>query len=189
MSTAYSVGQMNQLADALEGAGFTPGDVTKLRSFSRLPEIRSVLLGFSQIVVVKHVIDLDANPFVPDGWEVDEHIKGGQLEWNPAMVALYVSEDQQNGKVIQGLKLRKELKGKPVYNANLLDYLLAHPELIPESWKGQEVFFWGSIYRDRGGSLNVRYLHWNGSRWHWIFHLLDGVWRADDPAAVPASSS
>ncbi|MFH1584955.1 MAG: hypothetical protein ABIB12_02390 [Patescibacteria group bacterium] len=179
---------MNQMGDALEAAGYTPEDVTKLRSdISRLREFKSVLVGFAQIVVVKHVIDCDADPFCPDGWTVGEHRKGGQLEWDPAKVALYLSENQQDGKVIEGNQLREELKGKPVYNANLLDYLLAHSELIPESWKGKFVFFWGTIYRYPGGILLVRSLIWSGDRWSWNLSWLDYGFHGNFPAAVPAS--
>ena len=46
---------MNQLGDALEVAGFTPDDVTELRSFSRLGELKDVLKGLAEIVVVKPV--------------------------------------------------------------------------------------------------------------------------------------
>lgn len=186
MSTVFSVGQMNQLGDALEAAGFTPEDVTKLRSSSLLPDIRSVLLGRAKIVVVKHVIDLDAPPFVPNGWDVEleTHIKGGQFEWDPAKVSLYLSEDQQDGKTIQGCKLRKELSGKPVYNANLLDFLLAHPELIPNAWKREVVFFWGTLYR-AGGRVYVRCLTWGGDKWEGSVYRVGNDFNAHNPVAVP----
>jgi len=73
-----------------------------------------------------------------------------------------------------------------VYNANLLDYLLAHPELIPDSWKGKAVFFWGKIYRVSSGRLYVRYLffHGHGERWSWSYHWLDYDFDSDSPAAV-----
>ncbi len=135
------------------------------------------------------IIDLDAAPFVPSGWKVEEHIRGGQLEWDSAKVALFLSEGQQNGKVIQGNQLREELKGRPVYNANLLDYLLAHPELIPESWKGKHICFWGTICRASVGRLCVRYLYWDGYRWDWDYLWLDNDFDDDSPAAVGASSS
>ncbi len=140
--------------------------------------------GFKQ----KHLIDLDADPFVPDGWQVEEHIKGGQMEWDPSKVVLYLDEKQKNGGVIVGNKLRKKLNGKPVYNACLLDYLLAHPELIPEEWKGKAIFFWGTIYRGSDGYLRVRYLVWRGGGWHWHCNWLVHDFNGDDPAAVPASN-
>jgi hypothetical protein len=36
MSTLYSIGQMNQVGDALENAGFTPAEVEKFRKFGNL---------------------------------------------------------------------------------------------------------------------------------------------------------
>ena len=191
MSTEYSVGLMNQLGDALEGAGYTSEDVTQLRSsVSRLRAFKGVLAGTAQIVVVKYVIDLDPDPFCPKGWTVEEHREGGQLEWDPAKVQLYLSENQQNGKVIRGSQLREELKDRLAYNANLLDYLLAHPELIPDEWKSELVFFWGTIYRYPDGRLYVRYLGWHGGgRWRWLFHWLGSEFYGYGPAAVPASSS
>jgi hypothetical protein len=151
---------MNQLGVALELADFTPVEVT---------------------------INCDANPHIPDGWSVEEHQKGGAFHWNAANVALHLDKGQRNGKWIEGYKLRKELADKPVLNANVLDYLLAHLHLIPEEWKGKAVFFWGTIYRDRDGSLCVRYLFWDGDRWSSCFDWLDSDWSDNDPAAVSAS--
>ena len=173
MSTLYSVGLMNQLGDALEAAGYAPGDVTDLRSkIEALKQLKGVLNGTSEIIEVKHIIDLNADPFVPDNWKVEEHIKGGLLEWHPSKVAFYLSAQQKGGS-IKGNKLRKELKGKPVFNACLLDYLLAHPQLIPESWKGKYICFWGTVYRDSDGNLFVRCLYWFGGHWCWSYYWLD----------------
>jgi len=134
--------------------------------------------------VVNHIIDLDKNPFVPEDWKVEEHIKGGELEWDPAKVALYLSEEQQGDKMIQGHQLREELKGKPVYNANLLDYLLKNPQLIPGEWECEAVFFWGTIYRDQDNSLCVRCLNWSGVGWYGDHSWLDYEFIAANPAAV-----
>ncbi len=133
------------------------------------------------------VIDCDADPFVPSGWKMEEHKKGGQFVFNPAKVKLHFSPNQQDGKVIEGNKLRKELTNKPVLNACVLDYLLAHPELIPEEWKGEYVFFWGTIYRDSYGDLYVRCLYFRDGGWDWRCHWLDFDWRGGRPAALSAS--
>jgi len=189
MSTLFSVGQVNQVADALEAAGYTPDDVTKLRSsLDALREFKLVLLGMSEIVAVKHVVDLDADPFVPDGWTVVEHAKGGQLEFDPAKVVLYLDEEQQNGGVIVGNQLHEKLKGQSVYNAKLLDFYLTHPRLIPEDWKGKLVFFWGTIYRDSGGNLCVRCLIWDGDGWNWLCRWLGNDFYDLRPAVVSASN-
>ncbi len=186
MSTLYSIGQMNQLGDALEAAGYTADDLTKMRSTSHLATFRNVLRGQVEIVVIKHTIDLDAKPFVPNGWKVEEHRQGGQFAWDPMRIALYLADQQKSG-VIVGNELRKVLKDQPVLNANVLDYLLANPELIPEEWKGKYIFFWGTIYRDSDGVLYVRYLYWRGGQWGWRYSWLGGDWYGPCPAAVLAS--
>lgn len=49
MSTMYSIGAMNQLADALEKAGFTQDEITKLKQFKDLKGIKAVLNGQAEI--------------------------------------------------------------------------------------------------------------------------------------------
>lgn len=137
----------------------------------------------AEVVIKTYTIDCDANPYVPDGWKVEEHIKGGELRWNPDEVELYLC-DKQKGNVIEGNELCKLLKDKPVLNANVLDYLLANPQLIPEEWKGKAVFFWGTIYRNSDGRLCVRYLCWRGGRWDWSNYWLDFNFDDRNPAVL-----
>jgi hypothetical protein len=129
------------------------------------------------------LIDCDAAPFIPDGWSVEEHKKGGFLKFDPTKISLCLSKKQKKGS-IEGNDLRKELINQPTLNANVLDYLLAHPELIPEEWKGKYIFFWGTIYRDSGGRLTVRCLYWGGSGWNEVYYWLDDGFSSDDPAAI-----
>ena len=148
--------------------------------------VRRFLAGNSEVVIKDHVIDCDANPFTPDGWKVEEHQKGGQFKMDVSRVELWLADGQKKG-YIEGNKLRKEIAKKTPFNANVLDYLLAHPELIPEEWKGKYVFFWGTIYRDSDGNLYVRYLYWHDDRWYWNNNSLYNVWHDDNPAALRAS--
>jgi hypothetical protein len=131
-------------------------------------------------VDTKHIIDLDADPFVPDGFTIEEHTKGGQREWDPAKVSLYLSPNQQDGKSITGDRLRKELTGRPVFNTLLLDFLMANRQLIPDSWKYKAVIFWGTIYRDPDGDLYVRYLCWRDGQWDWDYDWLEVGWGRND---------
>jgi len=142
----------------------------------------SVIKGTHEIKPIEHIINLDADPFIPPGWTVVEHKKGGLWKWN-SRITLHLSRKQKKG-LITGHDLRKELADLPVLNANVLDYLWEHPELIPENWKGKAVFFWGTIYRDSDGYLFVRYLYWNGSRWRRYYSWLDGGFSAFSPAAL-----
>ena len=136
-----------------------------------------------QILPTKHVIDCDADPFLPNGWKMEEHTKGGQWEWNTDQVELYLAGGQKDGGYVNGHKLRKQLKDKPILNANVLDYLLAHQELIPEEWKGKRVYFWGTVYRYSDGHLCVRCLGWHGRTWGWSSLWLGNDWFGGRPAA------
>jgi len=178
-----TIGAMNQLGDALEKAGFSAEEVTKLKQFNNLKGIRDILNGHAEITYPEHLIDCDATPFVPEGLTLVSHSKGGMWKWNPN-ISFYTSKKQKQGGYSVGNDLRKELEDQAVLNANVLDYLLAHPELIPESWKGKAIFFWGTIYRDSYGSLCVRYLHWRGSQWGWDCGYLDCGFYGDNPAAL-----
>ena len=154
--------------------------------------VQRFLSGSSEVVVKRHVIDTNADPFVPEGWKVEEHQTTGPrntglVEWNPSKVSLWLASGQQNGKSMQGHKLRTEVAKKSPFNANVLDYLLANPHLIPEEWKGKYVFFWGTIYRDRGEDLCVRCLYWRVVRWDWSNGWLGNDFLGDSPAALPAS--
>jgi len=182
MST-YSIGAMNQLGDALEKAGWLPEDVTKLKQFSNLQGLKDVLDNKAVISYPDHLIDCSAAPFIPPGWSIEEHQPGGLWKWDPAKISLYLSKKQRKGN-ISGHNLRRELLGKRVMNANVLDYLLAHPELIPEEWKGKYIFFWGTIYRRSDGCLFVRYLRWNGSEWYWSYYWLANDFYSGHPAAL-----
>ena len=54
MSKKYSIGLTNQLADALEAAGYEPDDVTRMRSnVEALRQFKEVLEGRAQIVQVE----------------------------------------------------------------------------------------------------------------------------------------
>ena len=172
-SSPYTAGQLNAMVKLM-----------KKQEGDDAPE--RFLRGELQFVTIKHVIDLDADPFVPDGWAVEEHQRGGSFEWSPEKVSLFLTEEQSNGSYNQGNDLRKKLEGSNPFNANCLDYLLAHPDLIPDEWKGKWAFFWGTIYRHSFGDLCVRCLRWDGDEWDWYCYWLDDGFRGRNPSAVPA---
>lgn len=137
--------------------------------------------------MTKIIIDCDKQPKIPyKGWTIEEHKKGGKLIWEPKNIELYLDSKQINGR-IEGNDLRKNLKGKPVLNACILDYLLEHLSLVPEEWKGKLVYFWGTIFSDADGSLFVEYLCWLGGRWRRYYSWLDDVWYGHEPAALLSS--
>lgn len=177
-------------------AGYEAQDWGKLaHDEAMLRQVLAVVRGQAEIKPFEHVINCDAAPFIPDGFTVEEHKKGGQWKFDPKAVAFYLSKQQKGDKYIEGNKFRKELEGKPVLNANVLDYLLKYPHLLPEEWKKDEryntryIFFWGTLYRNRVGSLCVRYLYWDGGRWYSLYYWLVSNWLAYYPAACAQAST
>ncbi len=147
-------------------------------------EVASIISLFEESVMSTpqpqpaHVIDCDAPSFIPSGdWKIagpEHQLPGsvpGQLVWDPAKIEFAFSLNQRTGMVL-GTELARYLAWKELLRANVLDYLLAHPEIIPNSWKeyrppkcrlvGCYIYFWGTIYQDKDGDLFVRCLHYDG---------------------------
>ncbi len=189
MSNLISVGHSNQLVDALEKAGFTVEDVTKLLQFSKLKYVRDVIHGKAEIVYPEYLIDCDADAKIPEGynWTVVEHRKMGNYKFNPVQLSLHFSKKQQASGFIEGDELRKELKDKKVLNSNVLWFLLDNPTLIPDEWKGKAVLFWGTIFRGSDGDLYVLYLRWDGSAWNWYDFWFGNDFDSSTPAVLASS--
>lgn len=184
----YSINLMSQLAVALRVAGFTCRDVTKLlSSVQELEQFREVIYGRAQIVKVKHFIDLDVDPRVPDGWKVVEHRKGGQLEWDLANVTLYFSKSEHIGGIVPWHELREELKEQLILNANVLDNLLANPGFIFDAWRGETIFFFGTIFCHSDGFLVVRCLRWHHGKCYGDYCSLSVNFSVDNPVAILAN--
>ena len=131
-------------------------------------------------------IDNTEQPTIPyDSWTIEIH-DTSLRKIDPSKISLYVSPEQKTG-YVEGIELQKQLKGKKPLNATVLDWLIEHPEYIPDEWKGKYVFFWGTIYRDSDGSLCVRCLCFSGGHWRQNYDWLDRGWDADGPSAVAAS--
>lgn len=117
----------------------------------------------------EHCIDTDAPPFC--GFapslkvSVTEHRGHGKFVWDATRVGLYLTEGQKKKCSLDEATMRASLSTQKVLNAAVLDYLLTHKYLIPESWKGNEVYFWGTIFDDGNGERFVRYISWWRGRW------------------------
>lgn len=151
MSTQFSIGQMNQLADTLERvACYTQEDVTDLRNSRIWHGIRLVLSGQAEILGQEQIIS--QKPYVPEGYKVDYH-DDSRVKFDPVRLGLYISEFQKNGRLISGRELLDELRleSVPILNACVLDYLMANNELIPRTWRKDNitVLFPGTIFSRR----------------------------------------
>lgn len=182
------VSQAHELKMAFRRSDWTNADIKVLSEGDLLAEVLKVIRGQSEIKPTEHLIDTDAAPLIEKGWSIESHIGHGFWKCNLKRVELFLSKEQkkndQNGGELR--KIIEALKDKKALNANVLDYLLAHPELIPRSWKGtKSIFFWGTIYRrDDNGNLYVRYLRWDGSGWCSRYGWLDVFFYSEFPAAI-----
>lgn len=214
--TFSSADEIQVVEFGLARAGLTHLEVKALASGDLLSRVRAVLNGQAKIVPVGEdssrvitlnettiVVNLGASPQLPfagakveqhlgDGWAIAERRTDG-LYMNGRKVVLRLSKKQAGGKIIRGHELREELSDKPVLNANILDVLFENPHLIPEEWKKDKrgntryIFFWGTVYRDSGGGLYVRYLCFDDGAWRRNYCWLGFDWSSDDPAALLAS--
>ena len=78
MSSDYSFDQIGQLVSFLRKNSWTKDYLTKLGQCGeqKSAEIRSYLDGLAEITVRVHIIDLDADPLIPqDGWKVKNTAK------------------------------------------------------------------------------------------------------------------
>jgi hypothetical protein len=128
-------------------------------------------------------IKLPKKAVVPEGFTVEYHEE--MSSFDPTKLSLHLEPEQETG-YISGHVLRERMKGKGL-NINVANYLVKHPELIPKEWKGKFVSFWGTIVRNRDGTLLVPYVYDRGDRavvrWDW----LGGDWDGRHPAARFAS--
>lgn len=144
---------------------------------------------------MKHIINTDLDPKLPfPNAAIEENMKYGEIEFDPSKYELYLDESQKSG-YVTGHNLRKELKDKKPVNAAFMDYLEAHPELVPDSWKtnadGERnyIYAWGTIFRSSDDNLFVRFWYWFDGKLVSFCDWLDYDWGGRSPALVPASAS
>lgn len=140
------------------------------------------------------IIDTDIDPKLPfPEAKVIENRKMGKIKWDPSKFSFHLEPEQKTG-YIKGKELRKRLEGKPVVNAAFMDYLQAHPDMVPESWKKDEqgrtrfIYAWGTIFRRSVGYLYVRYWCWGDGALRSDYDWLGSNWDVQNPALVPANS-
>jgi len=81
-------------------------------------------------------------------------------------------------------------KEKKLLNATVLDYLLEHPELIPEDCKFNDeaqystCIFLGTIFKNQGVGDYVCYLYWAGDHWDRSWKSLLNTWDTGEVALI-----
>lgn len=215
MSTAYSVGQMNQLGDGLEAAGFTPDDVTKLRAPELLAQLKLVLMGLA--VIVRQGFKLACaktfNPteFLGEGWSVwkgpadGDGLEGEEdcdkradelevVDWEQVFFETHLKEGETS---IQGEEKLKRAKasgniqlGAKHFLSLWDDYQQNGKNSILEKLRAKgitRIYFFGTVLRLPSGGRCVLCLYFGGGRWSWGCSWLGGRWVSNDPSVSLAS--
>lgn len=198
MSTRFSVGQMNQLADALEVSGWSPEDVTKLRSYHDLSMIRNVVNGTAKIVDIEKVapkilkllgtLSLPAihgkfvarHRFVID---TKENAKVKFSYFGPNFVNWFMdkSEDSIGATKLCGYKLLEDSVDAPIVAElggegkveTTLQELYSALKKQRKGEKGDLLAdgWWNIFYvRDAKGTLRAVYVRWDGVGWRVFAH-------------------
>ena len=149
-------------------------------------QLLAVQSGGARVVMAEHIIDCDADPYVPWNMVVEKHQKDGPFRWDSTKVGIlpFIYEKYE------GNPFRKEFENKPVLNANVLDYLLANTYLIPKEWRNKRVSFPGTIYRiknSNGALVGVACLRHFNDMWNRSFHYFDETFDCDTFIALRAS--
>jgi hypothetical protein len=185
---AFDFKAADKLRAAFQKHGYTSSDVRMLRTGDQLGTVLGVIRGTHQIVPIapiEHTIDLGTAPGLPFEvarvWDdrglrvvqrgsgmVKLERKSDDLYLDGREIKLFRSNKQIQGTRVRGFELQAAIEARgnnlPVV---VLDYLIAHPELWPQSWKrvvnGEliSIFSWDTIFcGPRGADLCVRAGYW-----------------------------
>ncbi len=141
-------------------------------------------------------------------WGIENHDPDGSWSSDPEKIKLelYLSKHQQGEFQFGGHELWKEIKELPwpkrPPNMNFMHYLIANPRRIPDSWKSEAVFFWGTILRHPfAGDLCVPFLYFDEGHdenhghepghGHWccFYYFLNNRFGVKHPAAIITGTS
>lgn len=116
-------------------------------------------------------INCNGTPDVPDpSWTVESSQPDGTYMFDPAAIKLISFESRTTA--TKGQKMLDKVKDTGL-NACVADYLLSHPDLIPETWKTKHVVFPGTIFKDAAGNRCLKFIYFWEGEWHGKFLYLE----------------
>lgn len=141
----------------------------------------------------EYVIDFDSEAVCPEGlkvasadWQIESRVRGLR---KPEKIQVYLLgiDLKPAHPLNKGYLILKELhlRGEDVLGAQLLDFYLKHPNLVPEEVKtGDWVGFWGTIYEGESNNMYVRCFQWDGTRFFQGRFRLGDLWTKSFKVAV-----
>jgi hypothetical protein len=108
----------------------------------------------------------------------------GQIAFDPNRLHLYLLGE---GESIIGKTMQSRLSGKSVLPYQVLEFMLDHPELVPDEFRsGDAIHFWGTIFEDDEENLYVPYIYWNDYVFDDGLTSIQAMWTLNMPAAILA---
>lgn len=128
--------------------------------------VTDFLRGVTDVVERKHEINLDADPYIPDGGTVVRHDKHGTVQWFPSNMELRPGNKPFTWET------------RSFWNATLLDWLLRrdNQQFIPTAWRytpsgePRRIYFLGTQYgyQDESEGRVSRYMEWSERSGTWV---------------------
>lgn len=110
-------------------------------------------------------IDCNIPAYLPDQtWSIDTISRKGRFEYTPQTAKLINLTEKRS--LIKTAILADRMK-HDACPAQLLDYLLAHQDIIPVEWQSKTIIFTGTLYHDSTGLECYRTMYYDGSTWDW----------------------
>jgi hypothetical protein len=126
------------------------------------------------------IINFSLDPRCPAGYSWTKHQTNGSWRFDKSEVGICLTESQKKDGRVLAQDVAKELIKETLMNANLLDFYLDHTEHIPNDWKGRNVVFCGTVYKNGFGVLYFRYLYWDGEDWLDDFENVSSTYLSTD---------
>lgn len=205
--SSYSEGQTHQLADALEAKDFTPEHITKLGQYKRLGDIRLVLDGQAEIVMVKKAqkkevrldttirVDRSVRPAYPEWASIvmDPELENtGPTKYDLANTSLWLHDRQQGGyttgQVIYDYLKERGMLASCLSLQDAVEIQKKGPSVFRKVFGDKVMYFWKSVVQFSGTRwLGVPHLYVDGVRVMLTWYWLDDDWGDDRPAVRFAS--
>jgi len=137
---------VNDLLSAFQHNGWSNSDI-KTAS-------QGDFLGTVLKLMNENYVNLNQTPEVPNGEKILHCNGGGLWKFNPKEIFVSGKYKYSQNELFEN-----------GFNANLLDYLLKHLDLIPEDWKiFGKIFFPGTFYTTDNDFEQIRCITW-GTKW------------------------
>jgi len=167
MSALFSIGAMNQLGDALQNAGFSPSDVSKLKQYKDLGRIKDLLDDQAVITYKDFLVDTNYLPGFSKKYKIIDHQKSGNLFLSKDRLVTYLHPLQSQEESILGAHILGDLAPHQKLNVAIADFLLKNVSIIPDAWCQYRICFWGTLFKVPVHQPSVLYIYNIGDVWTW----------------------